>query len=51
LIGVSLGAESIQLRHHLRQGALDVGDGTLGKELTLLFEAALAPDELFSVEI
>ena len=51
LIGVSLGAESIELRHHFRQGALDVGNGVLGVELSLLFEAAPALGKLFSVEI
>ena len=51
LIGVSLGAESIELRHHLRQRAFDVGNGILGIELPLLFEAAPALGELFSIEI
>jgi hypothetical protein len=51
LIGVSLGAESIELRHHLRQRAFDVGNRILGVELTLLFEAAPAFGKLFSVEI
>ena len=50
LIGVSLSTESIQLRHHLRQGALDVGDCALGVVLALLFEAALAFGKFFSVE-
>ena len=51
LIRVSLSAESIELRHHLRQGAFDVGNRILGVELALLFETAAALDELFPVEI
>ena len=51
LIRVSLGAESIELRHDFRQRAFNVGDGILGIELALLFEAAPALDELFPVEI
>ena len=51
LIRVSFGAESIELRHHLRQRAFDVGNRILGVELALLFEAAAALDELFTVEI
>lgn len=51
LVRVSLGAESIQLRHHPRQGALDVSDRALGVVLTLLFEAAFALRKFFPVEV
>jgi hypothetical protein len=51
LIGVSLGAESIELRHDLGQGALDVGNRVFGIKLALLFETAAALGELFSVEV
>ena len=51
LIGVSRGAESIQLRHHLGQGALDIRNGALGVVFALLFETALTLGKFFSVEI
>jgi hypothetical protein len=51
LIGVALSAEAIDLRHRASQGLLDVTDGAFGVVLALLFEAALALDELFSIEI
>jgi len=51
LIRVSLGAESIELRHHLRQRAFDVGNSVGGVELALLFEAPPALDELFTIKI
>jgi hypothetical protein len=51
LIGVTLGAEAIDLRHHAGQGLLDVADGAFGIVLALLFEAALALDKFFSIEI
>ena len=51
LIRVSLGAESVELRHHFGQRAFNVGDGILGIELALLFEAAPALDELFTIKI
>lgn len=51
LVRVSLGAESIKLRHHLRQRAFSVGDGTLREELALLFEAALALHKFFAIEV
>ena len=51
LIRISFGAESIELRHHFRQRAFNVGNRALGVELALLFEAPAALDELFPVEI
>ena len=51
LIRVSLGAESIELRHHLGEGPLDVGNGALGVVLTLLFEAAFTLGKFFAVEV
>ena len=51
LIGVGLGAEAVELRHHLGERSLDVGDRVFGVELALLFEATLALDEFFAVEV
>jgi hypothetical protein len=51
LVCVGLGAESIELRHHLGQRALDIGDGAFGVELALFFKATLAFDEFFPVKI
>jgi len=50
LIRVGLGAEPVELGHHFRQRALDIGNGTLGVVLALLFEAALAFSKFFSVK-
>jgi len=51
LVGVSGGAEAIELRHHLGERFLDVGDGAFRVELTLLIEAAFALRKFFAIEI
>jgi len=51
LVGVTFGAETIELRHHLGERFLDVGDGALGVVLALLIEAAFALGKFFAVEI
>ena len=51
LVGVSFGAQAIELRHHLGERFLDIGDGVLGIELALLIEAAFALGKFFAVEI
>jgi hypothetical protein len=51
LISVGFGAQSIELRHHLRQRALSIGNGIVREELALLFEAALALHKFFTVEV
>jgi hypothetical protein len=51
LVGIRFGAETIELGHDPGQGLLDVADRAFRIILTLLFETALAFDELFSVEI
>ena len=51
LVGVGFGAEAIELRHHLGEGALGVGNGAVGIELALLLETAFALREFFTVEI
>jgi hypothetical protein len=45
------GTQLIQLCHHQHQRALQFADRTLRIKLTLFFKAALALQELFSVEI
>ena len=50
-VGLAFRAEMFDLRHRSCQRALDAADGVFGIVLTLLFEAALALDELFSIEI
>ena len=51
LVGIALGAEAIELRHHLRQRFLDVRHGAGGVVLALLLEAPFTFDEFFAVEI
>ena len=50
-VRVGLGAEAIELPHHLGQRPLHFADGVLGVELTLRIEAALTSDQLFPIEI
>jgi hypothetical protein len=51
LVGIGLGAQSIQFAHHLHERLLDIVNGILRIVLALLFEAALALDEFLAVEI
>ena len=51
LVGIRFRAEPIELGHHARQRLLDVLDGAVRIELTLLFEAALALQEFLAVEV
>ncbi len=51
LVGVFLGAESIELREDFDQRLLDVADRTLGIELALRLETLLALHEFFPIEI
>jgi len=51
LVGITLGAQPIELGHDLQERLLDVADGALRVVLTLLVETALALDELFAIEI
>ena len=51
LVRISLGAEPIELAHHLHQRLLDVGNRAFGVELALLLEALLALQEFFAIEI
>jgi hypothetical protein len=51
LVGVSLGAQSIDLSHHPSQCLLDVVDGALGISVALLLEAALTLDEFLAIEL
>ena len=51
LVGVSAGAEVIELRHHFGERFLDVGNGAFRVVLTLLIEAAFALRKFFAVEI
>jgi hypothetical protein len=51
LIRVGFGAQSIELRHHLRQRTFSIGNGTFREELALLFEAALAFHKFFTIEV
>ena len=51
LIGVGGRTQLIELRHHRRERLFDVADRPLRVVLALLFETALALDELFAVEI
>jgi hypothetical protein len=51
LVCVSFGAQSIELRHYLRQRAFSIGNGTFREELTLLLEAALTFHKFFTVEV
>jgi len=51
LVGVSFGAEAIELRHHLGERFFDIGDGAVRVVLTLLFEAAFALCKFFAVEV
>ena len=51
LVGVSLGAQPIELGHDLDERLLDVADRVLRVVLALLFETALALEEFFAVEI
>jgi hypothetical protein len=51
LVGISLGAQAIELRHDADKRLLDVTDRTFRVVLALLLEAALALDEFFPVEI
>ena len=50
-VSVGLGAQAIELGHHLDQGLFHVANRVLRVELTLLIETALALDEFFAVEI
>jgi len=51
LIGITFRAEPIELRHHLRERLLHIGDGAVGKVLTLLLQAAFALGKFFAIEI
>jgi len=51
LVCVSFGAQSIELRHHLRQRAFGIGNGAFREELALLLEAALTFHKFFTVEV
>ena len=51
LVGISLGAQPIELGHDLHEGLLHVSNRVLRVVLTLLVETALALDEFFAVEI
>jgi hypothetical protein len=51
LVRVSVGAESVELGHHLQERLLGVSNGTLGVELPLLFQTLLSFEELFAVEV
>ena len=50
-VGICLGAQAIELGHHLHEGLFHISNGVLRVVLTLLVETALALDELFAVEI
>jgi len=51
LIRVGFGAQSIELRHYLRQRAFSIGNGAFREELALLLKAALALHKFFTVEV
>lgn len=51
LVGISCGAQAIELRHHFRQRFFDVGNGAVRVVLALLFEAAFALGKFFEVEV
>jgi hypothetical protein len=51
LVGVSAGAQTIELRHHFGERFLDVGNGAFRVVLTLLIEAAFALHKFFTIEI
>lgn len=51
LIGVGLGAQSIELGHDLDESLFHVSNRVLGVVLTLLVQTALALDEFFPVEV
>lgn len=51
LVGISVGAQSIKLRQHQSKRPFHLNDGALRIELPLQFEATLAFDEFFPVEI
>ena len=51
LVRVSFGAQSIELRHHLRQRAFGIGNGAFRKELALLLEATLTFHKFFTIEV
>ena len=50
LVGVSGGAQMIQLLQHLTQRLFDVADRSFGVVLALFVETLLALHELFAVE-
>jgi len=50
-VGISLGAQAIQLGHHLEKRLFDVANRVLGIVLTLLVETALALHEFLAIEI
>ena len=51
LIRLVLFAQLIELGHHAHERSFDIADGALGVVLALRVETALAPNELFPVEI
>ena len=50
LVGVRRGTEPVELGKDLGERLLRVGDGALGVVLALLFKAALALHEFFTIE-
>src|SRR5687767_4467158 len=51
LVGVSLGAQQIELSHDFQEGLLNVLDRPLRVVLPLLLQALLALQEFFAIEI
>lgn len=49
-VGVTLGTQPVELRHHLGERSLDVADGAFGIELALLFETPLALGKFFAIK-
>ncbi len=50
-VGICLGAQAIELGHHLHEGLFHISNGVLRVILTLLVETALALDEFFAIEL
>ena len=49
-IGLTFGAQLIELRHHLIERGFDIADGALRVVLALSVKTPLTADELFSIK-